>query len=76
MVFGLSRPPITEDVADVIARDMKESEGHTPPSETPIAFIRRKIDPTAAVDMHPRVRRVLHGIALAMLVLVVVLLLR
>ena len=73
MVFGPSRPPITEDVADVIARDMKESEGHTPPSETPIAFIRRKIDPTAAVDMHPRV---LHGIALAMLVLVVVLLLR
>lgn len=76
MVFGPFRPPITEDVAEVIAKDVKESEGHTPPSETPIAFIRRKIDPTVAVDMHPRVRRILLGIVLAMLALVVVLLLR
>lgn len=76
MVFGPSRPPIMKDVAEVIAKDVKEGEGHTPTSETPIAFIRQKIDPTVAVDMDARVRWMLLGVLVAMLVLVAILLLR
>lgn len=75
MVFGPSRPPITEDVAKVIARDIREREGHSPPSETPIDFIRHP-DPATTVEMNDRVRLVLLGLLAAMLVLVGILLVR
>lgn len=73
MVFGPSRPPITEDVAEVIAKDVKEGEGHTPTSETPIAFVKH---PAATVDMNNRVRWMLLGVLAAMLVLIAMMLMR
>lgn len=75
MVFGPSRPPITEDVAEVIAKDVMEGEGHTPTSETPIAFVRHPADP-ATPGLNSRVRWVLFGILAAMLVLIATLILR
>lgn len=44
MAFGPARPPMMEDVAEVIAKDVKEGEGHTPTSEVPLAFLRRGAD--------------------------------
>ena len=76
MVFGPSRPPITEDVAEVIAKDVKEAEGHTPTSETPIAFVRHPSHPAMTVDMNNRVRWMLLGVLAAMLVLIAMLMIR
>lgn len=47
MGFGPARPPITEDVAEVIAKDIKSGEGNEPTSEVPLAFQtgRRPVDP-------------------------------
>ncbi|MBW9063220.1 hypothetical protein JNB71_07805 [Rhizobium herbae] len=47
MGFGPARPPITEDVAEVIAKDIKSGEGKEPTSEVPLAFQtgRRPVDP-------------------------------
>jgi len=75
MVFGPSRPPITEDVAEVIAKDISAREGNSPPSETPIDFVRHP-DPATTVEMNDRVRWILLGLLAAMLVLVAVLLVR
>ncbi|WP_438750885.1 hypothetical protein [Pararhizobium sp. O133] len=32
------RPPVTEDVAEAMIKDIKSSEGKTPTSEVPLAF--------------------------------------
>ena len=72
MAFGPARPPMMEDVAEVIAKDVKEGEGHTPPAEVPVAFLRRG---TAGkgLEMNSRVRMLLTGILAAVILLVVVL---
>lgn len=72
MAFGPARPPITEDVAEVIAKDVKEGEGHTPTSEVPLAFLRRS---TAGItpEMNSRVRTLFLSILAAVILLVVVL---
>lgn len=51
MVFGPTRPPVTEDVAEVIVKDIKSEEGHGATSEVPLAFIpgRKPADP-ALID--------------------------
>ncbi len=38
MGFGPARPPVTEDVAEVIAKDIKSGEGRGLTSEVPMAF--------------------------------------
>ncbi|MDQ0318404.1 hypothetical protein QO002_000542 [Pararhizobium capsulatum DSM 1112] len=38
MGFGPARPPVTEDVAGVIVKDIKSGEGHSATSEVPLAF--------------------------------------
>ena len=73
MAFGPARPPITEDVAGVIAKDVKEGEGHTPTSEVPIAFLRRTTS-GKPLEMNSRVRTLLLGILAVLILLVVVLL--
>ena len=72
MAFGPARPPITEDVAEVIVKDVKEGEGHTPTSEVPLAFLRRS---TAGItpEMNSRVRTLFLSILAAVILLVVVL---
>ncbi|AOF91070.1 hypothetical protein [Sinorhizobium sp. RAC02] len=72
MAFGPARPPITEDVAEVIAKEVKEGEGHTPTSEVPLAFLRRS---TAGItpEMNSRVRTLFLSILAAVILLVVVL---
>ncbi|KOF14476.1 hypothetical protein AC244_26910 [Ensifer adhaerens] len=40
MTFGPSRPPLTEDVAEVIVRDIKQAEGHGATSEVPMPFLK------------------------------------
>ena len=72
MAFGPARPPITEDVAEVIAKDVKEREGHTPTSEVPLAFLKRTAD-GKPVEMSSRVRMLFLGALAAVLLLVVVL---
>jgi hypothetical protein len=62
-----------EDVAEVIAKDVKEGEGHTPTSEVPIAFLRRSADGRPP-HMNSRVRTVFLGILAAVILLTVVLL--
>ena len=69
MAFGPTRPPMMEDVAEVIAKDVKQGEGHTPPSEAPLAFLRRGAD-GKPIEMNSRVRMMLLGILVAMILLV------
>ncbi|MDP9590378.1 UNVERIFIED_ORG: hypothetical protein J2W19_002937 [Shinella zoogloeoides] len=73
MAFGPARPPIMEDVAEVIAKDVKQGEGHAPPSESPLAFLRRGAD-GKSIEMNSRVRTMLLGILVAMVLLVGILL--
>nr|WP_298103839.1 hypothetical protein [uncultured Shinella sp.] len=75
MAFGPARPPITEDVADVIAKDVKTGEGHTPTSEVPLAFLRRGAD-GKPLEMNSRVRTVFLGVLVVLILLVVVLMVR
>ena len=75
MAFGPARPPILEDVADVIAREVKEGEGHTPPSEVPLAFLKRGPG-SRPLEMNARVRTVFAAVAAAVVVLLLVLALR
>lgn len=72
MAFGPARPPITEDVAEVIARDVKSGEGHTPPSEVPLAFLKRGTN-GKPIEMNAQVRLLLLGILAAVILLVAVL---
>lgn len=72
MAFGPARPPITEDVAEVIAKDVKEGEGHTPTSEVPLAFLKRGAD-GKPLEMNSRVHALFLGVLAAVFVLVVVL---
>jgi hypothetical protein len=72
MAFGPARPPIMEDVAEVIAKDVKEGEGHTPTSETPLAFLKRSAD-GKPLEMNNRVRMLFLGLLAALLLLVAVL---
>jgi hypothetical protein len=73
MVFGPSRPPITEDVAEVIAKDVKQGEGHSETSESPIAFVHHPGNP---VQMNGRVRWLFLGTVIAIAVLLAILVLR
>ncbi|MGD9477886.1 UNVERIFIED_ORG: hypothetical protein LHK14_06040 [Roseateles sp. XES5] len=72
MAFGPARPPMMEDVAEVIAKDVKEAEGHTPTSEVPLAFLKRGAD-GKPLEMNPRVRLLLLGVLAAVILLVAVL---
>ncbi|EYR84141.1 MULTISPECIES: hypothetical protein [unclassified Shinella] len=72
MAFGPARPPITEDVAEVIAKDVKEGEGHTPTSEVPLAFLKRGAE-RKPLEMNNRVQALFLGVLAAVLLLVVVL---
>ena len=72
MAFGPARPPITEDVAEVIAQDVKEGEGHTPTSEVPLAFLKRGAE-GKPLEMNNRVQALFLGVLAAVLLLVVVL---
>jgi hypothetical protein len=72
MAFGPARPPITEDVAEVIAKEVKEGEGHTPTSEVPLAFLKRNAAGITP-EMNSRVRMLFLGILAAVILLVVVL---
>jgi hypothetical protein len=50
MGFGPARPPVTEDIAGVIVKDIKSGEGKGATSEVPMAFqtgARAPIDPVA-----------------------------
>lgn len=72
MAFGPARPPLTEDVAEVIAKEVKEGEGHTPTSEVPLAFLRKRAD-GKPLEMNARVRALLVTVAAGAVLLLVVL---
>ena len=72
MAFGPARPPIMEDVAEVIAKEVKDGEGHTPTSEAPLAFL-RKSPAGKPLEMNPRVRALLVAVAAGAVLLLVVL---
>jgi hypothetical protein len=76
MAFGPARPPITEDVAEVIIKDVKGGEGRTPTSEVPIAFIRRDMADGGPLKMNSQVRWLLIAALCAVALLVLVLLVR
>lgn len=40
MTWGLNRPPLTEDAAEAVAKDIKHSEGHGATSEVPLSFLK------------------------------------
>ncbi|CAK7259189.1 hypothetical protein KYK30_00865 [Shinella yambaruensis] len=72
MAFGPARPPMMEDVAEVIAKDVKEGEGHTPTSEVPLAFLRRGAD-GKPLEMNSRVRTLFIAVAAAVALLLLLL---
>ena len=72
MALGPARPPMMEEVAEVIAKDVKEGEGHTPPSEVPLAFLKRGAD-GKPLEMNSRVQALFLGVLAAVILLVVVL---
>ena len=57
------RPPVTEDVAEAMIKDIKSNEGKTPTSEVPLAFQtgegRPPVDP--AVISNTRKQMTLFG---------------
>ena len=72
MAFGPARPPMTEDVAEVIAKDVKAGEGRTPTSEAPLAFLRRNAA-GKPLEMNARVRTLLATVAAGAVLMLVVL---
>lgn len=40
MTSGVNRPPLTEDAAEVVAKDIKQAEGHGATSEVPMSFLK------------------------------------
>jgi hypothetical protein len=40
MTWGVNRPPLTEDAAEAIAKDIKHAEGHGATSEVPLSFLK------------------------------------
>ncbi|MCP8896750.1 hypothetical protein KYK29_17630 [Shinella daejeonensis] len=72
MAFGPARPPMMEDVAEVIAKEVKEGEGHRPTSEVPLAFL-RKAGGDKPLEMNARVRMFLIAAAAAVAVLFILL---
>ncbi|WP_077962788.1 hypothetical protein [Ensifer adhaerens] len=40
MTSGVNRPPLSEDAAEAIAKDIKQGEGHGATSEVPMSFLR------------------------------------
>ncbi|MGH6782948.1 MAG: hypothetical protein ACREB5_12700 [Sphingomonadaceae bacterium] len=40
MTSGVNRPPLTEDAAEVVAKDIKHAEGHGTTSEVPMSFLK------------------------------------
>ncbi|MEK1931891.1 MAG: hypothetical protein AAAC47_19345, partial [Pararhizobium sp.] len=71
--FGPARPPITEDVAEVIAKDIKSGEGKEPTSEVPLAFQtgRRPVDP-ATLDQARKQMMMFGVFAVGVLVMLLV----
>ncbi|ANK74472.1 hypothetical protein ACI2KT_05145 [Ensifer adhaerens] len=49
MTSGVNRPPLSEDAAEAIAKDIKQGEGHGATSEVPMSFLqslyRSPLDP-------------------------------
>lgn len=40
MTSGVNRPPLSEDAAEAIAKDIKQGEGHGATSEVPMSFLK------------------------------------
>lgn len=40
MTSGVNRPPLSEDAAEAVARDIKHAEGHGATSEVPMSFLK------------------------------------
>ncbi|GLR50304.1 hypothetical protein GCM10007923_15100 [Shinella yambaruensis] len=59
-------------MAEVIAKDVKEGEGHTPTSEVPLAFLRRGAD-GKPLEMNSRVRTLFIAVAAAVALLLLLL---
>lgn len=72
MAFGPARPPMTEEVAEVIAKEVKTAEGHTPTSEAPLRFL-RKTTVGKPLEMNTRVRTLFVAVLTAVILLLVVL---
>lgn len=74
MVFGPARPPVTEDVAEVIAKDIKSEEGHGATSEIPLAFIpgRKPADPALLGETRKQMMMVITFAVGVLIVLIAV----
>ncbi|WP_245424233.1 hypothetical protein [Sinorhizobium sp. BJ1] len=60
MGFGPVRAPFMEDVAELIAREIKSAEGHGATSEVPMSFLQRSY----RIPIHSaRLRRERLGVA-------------
>ncbi len=72
MGFGPARPPVTEDVAEVIAKDIKSGEGKGLTSEVPLAFQtgRPPIDPAVLGDTR---KQIVQFLGFAVVILAVLL---
>ncbi|MBZ7923963.1 hypothetical protein AB4Z34_20830 [Ensifer sp. 2YAB10] len=40
MTWGVNRPPLSEDAAEAVAKDIKHAEGHGATSEVPMSFLK------------------------------------
>ena len=74
MGFGPARPPVTEDVAGVIVKDIKSGEGKGPTSEVPLAFQtgRPPVDPVILGDTRKQIVQFLGFAAAILIVLLAV----
>lgn len=74
MGFGPARPPVTEGVAEVIAKDIKSGEGKGLTSEVPLAFQtgRPSVDPVELGDTRKQIVQFLGFAAVVLVVLLVV----
>ncbi|MBP1887205.1 hypothetical protein [Sinorhizobium mexicanum] len=64
MGFGPARPPMMEDVEEVIARDIKSAEGHGETSEVPLPFLRNLYRVPLVSGKLQHMRRAVVGLGL------------
>ncbi|MEI2300085.1 hypothetical protein [Ensifer sp. MJa1] len=69
MTSGLNRPPLTEDAAEAVARDIKHAEGHSGTSEVPMSFLKSLY----RMPLDPARRKHTGFIALAIIVALLIL---
>ncbi|HEV7308640.1 hypothetical protein [Ensifer sp.] len=71
MTSGVNRPPLSEEAAEAIAKDIKQGEGHGATSEVPMSFLKGLYHSPLAPERRKHTGFVVLGVIAALVVLFV-----